>query len=87
MTIELRTGIDRPPRPEDYCTKLAGSWVAPEGTPCPMWMQFLKTVTGNDDDLIGFLKRFLGYCMTGYVRSSRRRGSTPRRQPARRSSK
>jgi putative DNA primase/helicase len=33
-----------------------------------MWMKFLERITNNNDDLIGFLKRFLGYCMTGYVR-------------------
>ncbi len=67
MTVELETGIDRPPNPLDYCTKIAGCAVAPEGTPCPMWMRFLEKVTDGNADLIGFLRRFLGYCMTGHV--------------------
>jgi putative DNA primase/helicase len=67
MTIDLDTGIDRPPNRLDYCTKVAAVSPAPNGTPCPMWMVFLDTVTGGDAELIGFLKRFLGYCMTGYV--------------------
>ena len=67
MTIELTTGVDRPPDPLDYCTKVAGCTVASEGTPCPMWMAFLNRVTNGNADLIGFLKRFLGYCLTGYV--------------------
>jgi len=70
MTIELKTGLDRPPRREDYCTKIAGCAVAPEGTPCPLWLEFLERVTGGgtrSTELIGFLQRFLGYCLTGHV--------------------
>jgi putative DNA primase/helicase len=67
MTIELKTGVDRPARREDYCTKISGTWVAAEGTPCPMWTDFLERVTDGNADLIGFLKRFLGYCSTGHV--------------------
>jgi putative DNA primase/helicase len=67
MTIQLRTGIDRPPRREDYCTKSTATCVAAPGTPCPMWDAFLNRVTAGNDALIGFLQRFLGYCLTGYV--------------------
>jgi putative DNA primase/helicase len=68
MTIDLDTGIDRPPRREDYCTKSTAVSPSPPGTPCPpMWMAFLNRVTNNNDALIGFLQRFLGYCLTGYV--------------------
>jgi putative DNA primase/helicase len=67
MTIDLDTGIDRPPNRLDYCTKVAAVSPAAAGTPCPIWMNFLDTVTRGDAELIGFLKRFLGYCMTGYV--------------------
>lgn len=67
MTIELATGIDRPPDPRDYITKLAGTWLADAGTPHPLWTGFLERVTDGNDALIGFLKRWLGYCMTGHV--------------------
>jgi putative DNA primase/helicase len=68
MTIDLRTGIDRPARREDYCTKVSAVCPAPPGTPCPpLWAQFLNRVTADKDELIGFLQRWLGYCMTGYV--------------------
>jgi putative DNA primase/helicase len=30
-------------------------------------MAFLNRVTANNDALIGFLQRFLGYCLTGYT--------------------
>lgn len=51
--IDLETGIDHPPNPIDYHTKIAAIAQAPEGTPCPMWMEFLHTVTGGDAELVG----------------------------------
>ena len=67
MTIDLHTGIDEPPNRLDYCTKQTAVCPAPVATPCPMWMAFLNRVTGNNDTLIGFLQRYLGYCCTGHV--------------------
>jgi putative DNA primase/helicase len=68
MTIELTTGIDRAPRREDYCTKSTAVSPTSSGTPCPpMWAAFLNCVTKNNDALIGFLQRYLGYCLTGDV--------------------
>jgi putative DNA primase/helicase len=32
-----------------------------------LWDRFLTKVTGGNVGLIGFLQRFLGYCMTGHV--------------------
>ena len=66
-TMDLITGIARPPNPLDYITKISGVAAAPKGTPCPLWMAFLRRVTANSEELIGFLKRFLGYCLTGLV--------------------
>ena len=68
MTVDLRTGVDRAPRREDYCTKSTAVSPAPPGTLCPLWMTFLNRVTNEDQELIAFLKRLLGYCLTGYVR-------------------
>jgi putative DNA primase/helicase len=64
-TIELKTGVERPSDPLDYITKIAGTHVAEPGTPHPLWDAFLRRVTNDNEDLIGFLQRFLGYCMTG----------------------
>jgi putative DNA primase/helicase len=65
--IDLKTGTSHPPNPLGYHTKIAAASQAHEGTACPIWLKFLNTVTNNDADLIGFLQRFLGYCMTGHV--------------------
>ena len=63
--VDLRTGELRPVRLEDYCTKITA--VAPEGD-CPVWLAFLRRVTGNDDELIKFLQRGCGYALTGITR-------------------
>jgi putative DNA primase/helicase len=64
-TMDLETGLDHPPNLLDYSTRRTAAAAAPEGTPCPLWIAFLRKVTGDDEELIGFLQRFLGYCLTG----------------------
>ncbi len=64
MTIDLRTGEQYTPRPEDYCTKIAP--VAPGGD-CPLWISFLARVTDNDVDLQHYLARVVGYWLTGHT--------------------
>ena len=66
-TIDLETGRDHAPDPLDYSTKRTAVTAAPEGTSCPLWLAFLHRVTGEDEELIGFLQRFLGYCLSGLV--------------------
>jgi putative DNA primase/helicase len=63
-TVDLRTGNMRPAVREDYITK--ETTVAPADTAdCPNWLAFLKEATQGDEALIGFLQRWLGYCLTG----------------------
>jgi putative DNA primase/helicase len=62
MTVDLRTGISRPPRREDYATKSAA---AEPGGDCPRWRQFLSEITDGDTELQSYLRRVAGYCMTG----------------------
>lgn len=61
-TIELRTGLAREPRREDYITKCAN---AEPGGECPLWCDFLSQVTAGNQDLQAYLQRVAGYCMTG----------------------
>ncbi|MGH6877603.1 MAG: phage/plasmid primase, P4 family, partial [Rhizomicrobium sp.] len=61
-TVDLRTGIMRPHRRQDYCTKTTAA--APAGD-CPTWLRFLARITGGDDELVGFLQRVAGYALTG----------------------
>lgn len=64
MTIDLRTGTQYAPRPEDYCTK-AGP-VAPGGD-CPLWLAFIDRITDHDADLQAYLARVCGYWLTGHT--------------------
>lgn len=66
-TVDLRTGELRPALLTDHITKLAAVAPAPAGTPHPAWTKFLHEATGNDADLVAFLQRFAGYCLTGDV--------------------
>jgi putative DNA primase/helicase len=52
----------RPARLDDYATKITA--IAPGGE-CPTWKKFLRRVTGEDQELIAFLRRICGYCLTG----------------------
>jgi len=65
--IDLESGILREPRREDYlskCTAVAPSQYAD----CPMWLGFLDRIMRGDDQMVGFLKRMIGYCLTGETR-------------------
>jgi putative DNA primase/helicase len=66
-TFDLRTGGSHPPDPLDYITKKAACHCAPLGTPHPRWTKFLERVTGSNAELIGFLRRWCGYCCTGFT--------------------
>ena len=65
--VDLRTGESRPARPGDYITRLTA--VAPAATAgaCPLWLKFLGEATGGDADMIAFLQRWFGYCLTGVI--------------------
>jgi putative DNA primase/helicase len=63
--IDLRTGRIRAHRPDDYMTKATA--VGPNGS-CPIFLKFLDRITGEDADLIAYLRRVLGYALTGATR-------------------
>jgi putative DNA primase/helicase len=61
--VDLRTGKLLPHRAGAYMTKITG--VAPEPSPTPTWQAFLERITGGDLELVAFLNRTAGYCLTG----------------------
>jgi len=67
----LTPGALRPSSPEDYITKRTAVDPAPPGAQAPEWQHFLETTfplrdhSGPDFELIAFLKRWAGYCLTG----------------------
>jgi putative DNA primase/helicase len=63
-TVDLRTGELRPHRREDLHMRLAPVAYKPKA-PCPQWLAFLARITNQDEDLIGFMRRAVGYSLTG----------------------
>jgi putative DNA primase/helicase len=63
--VDLRSGEIRPASPDDYITRQTAVAPALRGTPCPLWDRFLDEATGGDIELIGFLRRFAGYALSG----------------------
>ena len=63
--IELKTGELRTGQPQDYirnCSKT--EWKGLE-EPAPRFEQFLQEIFNNDQSLIDFIQRLLGYSLTG----------------------
>lgn len=66
-TVDLKTGLLRPARPEDGITKTTA--VSPSDTAeCQLWRKFLRETFNGDDDVILFLQRYAGYSLTGLTR-------------------
>jgi putative DNA primase/helicase len=63
--IDLRTGRLRAHRPGDYQTKITA--IGPGGG-CPRFLAFLERIANGDVELIAYLRRVLGYGLTGLTR-------------------
>jgi putative DNA primase/helicase len=62
--VDLRTGMVRRHRPDDYMTRVTG--VAPDpACSIEQWAKFLDRTMGGDLELIAFLQRIAGYALTG----------------------
>lgn len=60
--VDLETGALRPHDPALFITQIT---TASPGTHCPTWLRFLDEVADGDQDLIAYLARLCGYCLTG----------------------
>ncbi len=64
--VDLRTGIMSPCNPAQDCTKSTAVEPAPFlHDECPIWLDFLAKVLNNDQKLIDYLQKVLGYSLTG----------------------
>jgi putative DNA primase/helicase len=63
-TLDLRTGKLRPHEQRDLITKLAPAVFEPEAS-CDNWLAFLDLVMNGRANLVAFLQRAFGYCLTG----------------------
>jgi hypothetical protein len=59
----------KPNDPLDYCTKVTGCVIGPEGSTCPLWIAFLNTVMGGNKLMIDYLQRVCGYCLGQHQRT------------------
>jgi len=65
-TVDLSTGTLTPHDKDNFITKLAPINYDKAAT-CPQWEKFLNRIMGNNQDLIKFLQRAIGYSLTGDV--------------------
>ena len=66
-TLELNTGILRGNDPDEYLTQLCPTEYHSLAI-CPKWKKFLSEVFDENTELIAWIQRFLGYCLTGHTR-------------------
>ena len=68
-TVDLRTGKLREHRSEDHLTKLTAVEPAKDYRGMfPVWTQFLDRITASNEELMRYLQRVCGYCLTGLTR-------------------
>ncbi len=65
-TIDLRSGNLCEHRRQDYLTKLCPVEFI-RNAPCPAWLATLDRIFDHNGELISYLQRFVGYCLTGDV--------------------
>lgn len=65
--IDLRTGKLRKGEKDDFITKQTGVRYNPSAK-CPRWERFLHEVLNDDAELVTFMRRALGYTLTGDLR-------------------
>lgn len=63
--VDLRTGVHRPGRPEDYLTIASEIEWKGIDEPCPQWDSFLDAILDGESEVIEYLHRILGYACTG----------------------
>ncbi len=63
-TIDLTTGILRKALKEDYITKTSPV-IYNKDAKCPKWEAFLDTIFQNNKNIISYIKRAIGYSLTG----------------------
>lgn len=69
-TLDLRGVVHRTVRRDDYLTMQLGATYDPEAQ-CPRWMQFLDEVFAGDVELIAYIQRAVGYCLTADCREQK----------------
>ena len=66
-TLDLRTQKISPHDAGDLLTRISGASFNPDAT-CPRWERFMLEIMDGDEEMVSYLQRFAGYCLTGDVR-------------------
>ncbi len=69
-TLDLKSGKLGAHNKEHLITKLAPVDYSPDAK-CPNWDKFLRQIMNDDQELIGFLQRAIGWSLTGDVREQK----------------
>jgi P4 family phage/plasmid primase-like protien len=64
--IDLKTGALLQPNPKMRCSRLVAA-AYDRGAKCPMWLDFLQKIFNDNDEIISYIQRALGYSLTGLV--------------------
>jgi putative DNA primase/helicase len=65
--IDLRNGDLRSGYPEDYIKSVAQTEYHGIDVSAPQWENFLSEIYNGDSELVLYMQRLLGYCITGYT--------------------
>jgi putative DNA primase/helicase len=63
-TVRLRTGQIDPHNKADRITKLVPI-TYDDAAICPLWERFMLQIAGGNSELVEYLQRVVGYCLTG----------------------
>lgn len=66
-TLDLRRAKLEPHNPKQMLTALCPIEYYPDAL-CPRWEQFMVEVFDGDEELVLWMQKFLGYCLTGIIR-------------------
>lgn len=64
--IDLRTGKIEEHKPEFFITQKTDVNLDPNGS-CPNFLHFLDTIMGWNQEMIDYLQKLVGYCLTGSI--------------------
>ena len=67
-TLDLKTGELRPHCRTDYITRLVKITYPEHKKESRLWIQFLEEIMEGDVELLGYLQRVVGYCLTADIR-------------------
>jgi len=65
--IELKTGSFRNAKPEDFISIISPVEWQGLNAPAPRWEQYLLEIFDNNQELVNFLQRLMGYALSGQV--------------------